>query len=379
MDRGMDHLLSAKLGARKQAGTLRSLMLADDLIDLNSNDYLGLARDARLKAKIEELGREIGPNKVGATASRLLAGNSCFAEALETEIAQFHQAPSALLFNSGYDANVGLYSSLGQVFTTLVFDELIHASVHDGMRLSKARCVAFRHNDPNHLAEVLQRLHGPVLVAVESVYSMDGTLCRLAEMADVCEDFGAILSVDEAHAAGIFGPSGAGLVSALSLENRVGIRLVTYGKAFGCHGAAILGSPTLRDYLINYARPLIYSTFTAYHALLSIKAAYGLMPIIQPERDRLSYLIGHFKKRMQTLGFDGLLPSESAIQSLVIPGNEQVRKLASTLQNAGFDARPIVSPTVPKGTERIRLCLHAFNTEAEIDRFSHVAQHATIA
>lgn len=375
----MDHLLGAKLEARRQAGTLRQLKRADGLIDLNSNDYLGLARDARLHAKIAELERHYSLPKVGATASRLLSGNSELAEELEAQIATFHQAQSALFFSSGYDANLGLYSALGQVFSTIVYDQLIHASVHDGIRLSKAQCLAFNHNDPSSLAQVLNNLKGPILVAVESVYSMDGTQCRLAEILEVCERFGATLSVDEAHAAGIYGSDGAGLVCQLGLQNRVPVRLVTYGKAFGCHGAAILGSSTLREYMINYARPLIYSTFTSFHTLLAVKAAYALMPHLAPERSQLHFIIHHFKSNLQSIGFDWVLNSDSAIQSLMIPGNAEVRKMAETMQISGFDARPIVSPTVPKGTERIRLCLHAYNTTSEIDKFTQVLSHVAFA
>lgn len=367
--RGFGSRLQMRLDARRQAGTLRSLRLAEGLIDLNSNDYLGLAHDTRLKAAIRALQEQHDHLPVGATASRLLSGNSTLAEETESVIAAFHQSESALFFNSGYDANVGLYSSVGRACGTVVYDELIHASVHDGMRLSKVRCFPFRHNDPQHLQEVLQRIDGPAVVAVESIYSMDGTICRMPEILDVCQRHNAILSVDEAHSAGVLGPQGGGLVQQLAMHDRVAIRLVTYGKAFGCHGAAVLGSSTLRQYLVNYARPLMYSTFTSSHSLLAVRAAYALMPLLDPERERLNRLISFFNSKMYEHGIQGAMKSLTAIQSIVIPGNENVRQATEALNRAGFDARPIVSPTVPAGTERIRICLHAFNTEEELGRF----------
>jgi 8-amino-7-oxononanoate synthase len=361
--------LLSRLDARKEAGTLRSLRSAAGLVDLNSNDYLGLARDPRLIMAIRVLEEMNDQLPVGSTASRLLAGNSPLAEDTESIIARFHQTESALFFNSGYDANVGLYAALGRAYGAIVYDELIHASVHDGMRLSKARCFPFRHNDPQNLQEVLNRMDGPAVVAVEGIYSMDGTICNLSEILEVCERHNAILSVDEAHSAGVLGPNGGGLVQQMGLEQRVAVRLVTYGKAFGCHGAAVVGSSTLRQYLINYARPLMYSTFATNHTLLAVQAAYTLMPHLGPERERLAQLISSFNLMVKVSGISGAMKSRTAIQSIVIPGNEAVRNAAGALQRAGFDARPIVSPTVPVGTERIRICLHAFNTVDELVRF----------
>jgi len=368
--REFENRLLSRLDARKESGTLRSLRIVEGLIDLNSNDYLGLARDPRLKAAIKALEESNEHLPVGSTASRLLAGNSRLAEETESIIARFHRSESALFFNSGYDANVGLYSALGRVYGTIVYDELIHASVHDGMRLSKARCVPFRHNDPQHLQEILESIKGPVVVAVEGIYSMDGTICRLPEILDVCDGNNAVLSVDEAHSAGVLGPHGGGLVQQLGLQDQVAIRLITYGKAFGCHGAAVLGSATLRQFLINYARPLMYSTFASNHSLLAVQAAYSLMPQLDPERERLARLISFFGLKVNGLEISGVMSSNTAIQSIEIPGNAAVRHAADALTRAGFDARPIVSPTVPAGTERIRICLHSFNTEEELERFA---------
>lgn len=371
----INDLLRKKLKQREDAGLLRQLRIAEGKIDFCSNDYLGLARSPELRQRIREAeGQEGG--FIGSTGSRLLSGHSRYSETLEAFIAQFHESGSSLLFNSGYDANVGLFSALGRVSHTIVYDELIHASVHDGMRLSKAVCIPFRHNDPAHLSEVLSGIDGTAIVAVESIYSMDGDACDLLAMADVCDRFGASLIVDEAHAVGIFGEQGRGLVHQSGLQHRVFARLVTFGKALGCHGAAVLGSDVLRQYLINYARPIIYSTFTSYHALLTVKCAYDMLSVIDDKRENTSYLISLLKSELTSWRSVHLIPSDSPIQGLVVPGAARCREVAQQVWDDGFDIRPIVSPTVPKGAERIRICLHAFNSEAEVKALARSLRNA---
>lgn len=361
----LSNLLRRKLQQRNEAGLLRQLRVAEGKVDFCSNDYLGFAGSPELRQRIREAeGQEGGT--IGSTGSRLLSGNSVFSEGLERFIADFHGSETALLFNSGYDANLGLFSALGRVVPHIVYDELIHASVHDGMRLSKANCVPFRHNDPQHLETVLSGLNGTAIVAVESIYSMDGDACDLAAMADVCDRHGASLIVDEAHAIGIFGEQGRGLVHGMGLEERVFARLVTFGKALGCHGAAVLGSDALRQYLINYARPLIYSTFTSHHALLSVKCAYDMLSVSDDKRKKTSDLTLLLKSELSMIEAAHLIPGHSPVQGLVVPGAARCRAVAQQVWDDGFDIRPIVSPTVPRGSERIRICLHAFNTENEV-------------
>ncbi|MCF8257517.1 MAG: 8-amino-7-oxononanoate synthase [Flavobacteriales bacterium] len=364
-DLSLNDLLGSKLHQRKESGLLRQLRVAEGKTDFCSNDYLGLARSNELKLRISEAEGQEGGG-IGSTGSRLLSGHSRLSEQLEQRIAEFHGSPTALLFNSGYDANVGLFSSLGRVSHTIVYDELIHASVHDGIRLSKATGIAFRHNDPQHLDQILSAVDGHSVVAVESIYSMDGDACDLRAMADVCDRHGASLIVDEAHAVGLFGQQGRGLVHAAGLEGRVFARLMTYGKALGCHGAAVLGSDVLRQFLINYARPLIYSTFTSRHALLSIKCAYDMLSVVDDKRQITSHLTALLKHELSSLASVHLIPSNSPIQGLVVPGAARCRAVAQQVWDDGFDIRPIVQPTVPMGSERIRICLHAFNTEAEV-------------
>jgi len=363
-DASIESLLREKLETRKAAGLLRQLRIAEGKIDFCSNDYLGFARSEELRQRIRT--EETNVDLVGSTGSRLLTGHSSFAEKVECQIATFHDSPTALILNSGYDANVGLFSSLGRVAKHVVYDELIHASVHDGMRLSKANCVAFRHNDPAHLQEVLASLQGKAVVAVESIYSMDGDACDLLSILEVCERHGAELIVDEAHAVGLFGQQGRGVVHQLGLQQRVFARLVTFGKSLGCHGAAVLGSDVLRQYLINHARPLIYSTFTSHHALLSIKCAYDMLSFMDFNQLKICSLISLIKQELSSGLNARLISSTSAIQGLVVPGAARCRAVAQHVWDSGFDVRPIVSPTVPRGAERIRICLHEFNTEAEV-------------
>ncbi|MCF8276734.1 MAG: 8-amino-7-oxononanoate synthase [Flavobacteriales bacterium] len=361
----MDGLVAAKLAQRKEQGTFRSLKTVEGQVDFTSNDYLGFARSQELKRRISEAEKQFSETGVGSTGSRLLTGNSKLAEEVERQIADFHHAETALIFNSGYDANVGLYSSLGRIAKYIVYDELIHASVHDGMRLSRAELKPFEHNDAESLRSVLSELDGATMVAVESVYSMDGDLAPLEELADVCKEFDSALIVDEAHAVGLFG-EGRGRVSELGLEHEVYARLVTFSKALGCHGATVLCNDNLRQFLINHARSLIFSTFTSNHSLLAVKCVYDMLSVNDYSNLNISHLITLFNQSMKDVSSVQQIGGESPILGVIVPGNAEVRAVAAAMQNDGFDVRPIVSPTVPKGTERIRICLHEFNTEAEV-------------
>ena len=382
------------LEKRKQQLLFRSLRTSNKLIDFCSNDYLGFSQ------KIKE-NSEIYSFPSGATGSRLLAGNTQFVEDLEQEIADFHGAEAGLIFNSGYDANVGLLSCIPQKNDVLLTDELIHASMIDGARLSYATRYKFKHNDVENLAYRLQNLEtnfeiplnqtliqntknytiptsniehqtSNLFIALESVYSMDGDLANLEAIVDLSEKYGANLMVDEAHATGVFGKNGKGLVSELGLEDKIFARVITFGKALGCHGAIVLGSRNLRDYLINFARSFIYTTAAPTHTHHSIKQSYQLLKSPDFSNEKLHTLIHFFKKQAKQHSNLELINSPSAIQCIIISGNEKCREVASRLQNEGLDIRPIVSPTVPKGKERLRICLHEFNTEEEILRIFEV-------
>ena len=328
------------------------------MIDFCSNDYLGFARSPVLKQAIDDELSTL-PVKNGATGSRLLSGNSLYIEELEQSIAKLHNAEAGLIFNSGYDANVGLFSSLPQKGDTIITDELIHASIIDGVRLSHANRYSFKHNDLASLEAKLKQAVGIIYVVIESVYSMDGDTPPINEIVILTEKYGANLIVDEAHAVGLHG---FGLVNP-ELQNRIFARIVTFGKALGCHGAVVLGSKLLREYLINFARSFIYTTAASPHQYVAIKMAYRLLQQSAGEIDKLIYNIHFFKQHISSIG---LIESNSAIQCILLNSNERAKEMATALQNAGLDVRAILSPTVPQGSERVRICLHAFNTESEI-------------
>ena len=258
-------------------------------------------------------------------------------------------------------------------------DELIHASLIDGARLSKAKKVRFRHNDINDLAIKLAAVSGSKIVVVESLYSMDGDICPLKEIVTLCKIHGAKLIVDEAHGIGIFGSSGEGLCGHLGLQKDIFATVITYGKAMGCHGAAILGSQWLKDYLINFSRPFIFTTAPSFHQLAAIKMSYQFVAKAKKERLSLQQLIQYLQTQQVDSPFDWI-SSNSQIQAVLIPGNEAVIVAATHLQKQGIAAMGIRYPSVARGGERIRICLHAFNTKADIDflmvQLSSIAEKA---
>ena len=345
----LDTKLHKKLSDRKKNDAFRKLSGNHSLIDFSSNDYLGFAQK-----------KWSSDSNSGSTGSRLLSGNSQLHESVEKQIAQFHKAESALIFNSGYTANLGLLSCLPQKQDTVIYDQLCHASIRDGLKLGTARNYSFKHNDISDLEQKIKRASGTVYVIVESVYSMDGDTAPLNNIITCCKKHKAKLIVDEAHALGVFGINGAGLAR----DEDCFARIYTYGKALGSHGAAVVGSKALIDFLINYSRPFIYTTAIPPHSIERMQWGY-LRLKENKELNALQHRILLFKKHCTHFN---LIDSHSAIQCIVIGGIKETKHFASMLQDYHFDVRPILHPTVAKGTERIRICLHAFNTEKDILR-----------
>jgi len=360
--------LNQKLDERKAVLLHRVLQVNDGLADFCSNDYLSFARSENIKERVKKYASE-HHHFSGSTGSRRISGNTTFAEELEKELASFHNAEAGLLYNSGYDANVGLFSSIAQKGDTIICDELIHASIIDGCRLSNANRYKFAHNDLEDLEAKLKQAKGTTFIAVESVYSMDGDMAPLKEIVALSKKYNAHLIVDEAHATGVFGKNGRGLVNEAELEEEVFARVHTFGKAIGCHGAVVLGSEVLRDYLINFSRSFIFTTAMPFHSLITIKSAYDELLIM--DNSYLHSLISHFKKGLVLSEDVYLIESRSAVQCLVVPGNERVREIAHQLQLKGFDVRAILSPSVPAGKERLRICLHMHNTIEQVDGLKH--------
>jgi 8-amino-7-oxononanoate synthase len=360
-----EEFINHKIAQRVAEGSLRELSTSLMPIDFCSNDYLGFAASQELRLAISAESIEHNPLPTGSGGSRLLSGNTAYAEKTEKYIARFHNAEAGLIFNSGYDANLGLLSSLGHRGDTFICDEFIHASLIDGVRLTHASRYTFKHNDLQQLEDKLKQAKGIVYVVVESVYSMNGDLAPLLQIATLCKSFGANLIVDEAHATGVIGTHGRGLVQSLHLEELIFARIVTFGKAIGCHGAIVLGSKALRQYLINFARSFIYTTAAPIHNLIAVNCAYRLLEkgmYVSELQKRITY----FSELATYLNIKQLFPVPSAIQTITIPGNENVKSVALKLQSIGFDVRPILSPTVAVGAERLRICLHLYNKEAEI-------------
>lgn len=362
--------LSEKLEARKQNHALRQLLSQTNLIDFSSNDYLGFAKSESIFEQTHQFLIDKGYNQNGATGSRLISGNHLLYDLTEKHIADFHQTEAALIFNSGYDANVGFFSAVPQKNDFILYDELCHASIRDGIRLSNAKSYKFQHNDFEDLERLLIQCKTQLIeiyIATESVFSMDGDAPNLETLVALTEKYAAHLVIDEAHALGVFGNHGQGLAQSLGLQDKIFARIVTFGKGLGCHGAAVLGSSDLKEYLVNFSRSFIYTTGLSPHSIASIWIAYQNLEMQQDTINRLRENINEFNRQKKQLGLTPIFVySKSSIQSAIIPGNEKVKTIASKLQQQGFDVKPILSPTVPEGQERLRFCIHSFNTSEQV-------------
>ena len=365
--------LQQKLYLRTETNALRKLPVPTNGIDFSSNDYLGFAKNEEI---FDQTHQYLVKNKIkvnGATGSRLISGNHNLYNITESYIATFHQSEAALIFNSGYDANVGFFSAVPQRNDIILYDELCHASIRDGIQMSHAKAYKFQHNDYEDLEQLLNKFLASnsqlptIYIVTESVFSMDGDAPNMETLVQISEKFNALLVVDEAHSLGVFGEKGEGLVQSQNLHDQIFARIMTFGKGLGCHGAAILGSNSLKEYLVNFARSFIYTTGLSPHAVATIFIAYQNLNQ-SCELKKLKENINFFNQQKQLLGVKPLFVySKSAIHSAIIPGNEKVKNIASQLQEKGYEVKAILSPTVPEGQERLRFCLHSFNKEEDMN------------
>lgn len=357
--------LSQKLIQRKKEGHLRSLRLPEKLIDFTSNDYLGLAGDSLLKERIALAYAKIQEN--GSTGSRLLTGNRTYHLEAEKWLAGNFEVPEVLTFPSGYMANLALFSALPQRGELVLHDEHIHACIKDGIRLSFAEKKAFRHNDLQDLERLLQRYRDQTCyVAVESVYSMQGDMAPLPAMAELCDHYGAFLIVDEAHSTGVMGRAGKGACHAYAILEKCLAVVYTFGKGMGVHGAAVACTEELKNYLINFSRPFIYTTATDAHTLIGMQESLILLEEQAWRKDQLYANIDYFRSQMRLK--TGKVPSNlHAIQSIPFPGVKAVKEASALLRSRGFDVRAITSPTVPEGQECLRVVIHSFQDRTEIE------------
>lgn len=359
-----NQLLLNLIAAKQKERSYRTLPYLQKGVDFCSNDYLGLGKEMNNSSLPNQRGL------YGVSGSRLISGNSIQIEKIEYKIAEFHGASAGLIFNSGYSANIGLITSVVKKGDTVIHDEFIHASIIDGIRLTGASRYKFCHNDIDSLKAIVERkklsTNGNIFVVIESIYSMDGDFAPLQEISDLCDANQILLVVDEAHATGIVGDMGKGLVSKLNLEDKVLARVITFGKALGLFGAIVLGSELLRQVLINYARTFIYTT--ALHESVVQEVQFRYDKLNNERICVLDDLIAYFKEKASAMyGLNWKL-NDTPIQLLFIENPSEIKSLVHYLIENNIAVKSIGAPTVKKGTERIRFIIHAYNSREEITR-----------
>ncbi|WP_072370569.1 8-amino-7-oxononanoate synthase [Hyphomicrobium sp. NDB2Meth4] len=344
------------LEALTRRGRRRALTARTGL-DFSSNDYLGLAQSPELKqAARAAIDRDVA---IGSGGSRLLRGNDREHEALESEAAAFFGAESALFFAGGFLANVALFSTLPQRGDLVVHDALIHASVHDGLRMGKAERAEARHNDPQAFEDAIADWRaaggtGTPWIAVESLYSMDGDRAPLDDLAAIARKHDGVLVIDEAHATGVLGSMGRGLGAHLEGQPNV-VALHTCGKALGAMGALVTGPQVLCDFLVNRSRPFIYATAPSPLIAAIVRAALLICRFDSPRREKLAALVAFTGAQLSQQC--GIEPSGTHIQPVIVGADERATRLAAAMQERGYDIRAVRPPTVPEGTARLRISL----------------------
>ncbi|HEX7857383.1 MAG TPA: 8-amino-7-oxononanoate synthase [Sphingobium sp.] len=367
--------LSRRLSAL-EGRSRRRVLSAREGVDFASNDYLGLASDPAIAIAIAEAAARGVP--AGSGGSRLLRGNAPEHEALEEKAARFFGAEAALFFGSGFSANAALLATLPQPGDLIVADDLIHASVHEGMRLTRAAHVLAKHGDAAAVEDAIVQWRsgggkGTPWIAVESVYSMDGDIAPLAELLAIADRHEGVLVVDEAHGTGVFGPGGRGLAAPFEGRENV-IVLHTCGKAMGTEGALITGPAIVKDYLVNKARGFIFSTSPSPLIAVAVSAAIDRIEQADDLRADLDVLRVHAGRVL--CAPLGLPEPVSPIVPIILGSDKRTMAAAAALQAAGFDIRGIRPPTVPSGTARLRVTLTLNATAADIDALVPVLQQA---
>lgn len=363
--------LHSALHKREKLGNLRQLQSNTfPTYDFSSNDYLGFANNKDIQTRCIEICNEFKEFRNSSSSSRLVRGNYPLIIAAETKIAEFNKSEAALFFNSGYLANLGLLSSINTKDSVVFYDELAHASIRDGLQLSQGKKYKFLHNNLEDLEQKIQLLDQKnnfkaKYVITEAVFSMDGDGPDLSSMLELCKANNCNLIIDEAHSNPMFPLSN--LLAKHNL-NEVFARIITFGKGFGVHGAAILGSKQLQSFLVNFCRSFIYTTAPTPNQVASVLAAHELL---KKSKNQLLFLqenISQFRSVMHQLKLEKyFIESFSQIQSCMISGNKNVDLASLYLKEREFDVRAIKSPTVAEGKERLRFCLHSFNNPSEIE------------
>ncbi|MED1488285.1 8-amino-7-oxononanoate synthase [Bacillus smithii] len=335
------------------------------LLNFSSNNYLGLAGDDRLIQASVRAAQQYG---AGSTASRLMVGNYSLYEKVESELAKWKGTKAALIFNSGYTANVGIISALVGRHDIVFSDKWNHASIIDGTILSRAEMKRYQHQDLDHLESLLKKapVHKKKLIVTDSVFSMDGDIAPLKGLVELKEKYGAILMVDEAHSSGIYGERGEGLLHLLGIEQQVDVQMGTFSKALGSFGAYVTGKQWIIDYFINKVRSFIFTTALPPAALGSILAAISIVQKETIRRKKLQENSYYFRKKLYEIGFD-IGTSETQIVPIMIGSNELTVLFSKKLEEKGVAAIAIRPPTVPEGAARIRFSLMSTFTKEELD------------
>jgi len=350
-----------KYSARKEPRV--TLSDGRSMLNFCSNDYLGLANHSYLIEKAEAFTREFG---TGATASRLICGDYTCHEELEEKLAEWLGHEAAILFNTGFQANTTILSTLANRNATIIADKLSHNSIIQGALLSNSRMLRYHHNDLNHLEELLKRERDnekQIIIVSETVFSMDGDRCDVDGLGSLADRYEAALYLDEAHAIGILGKQGKGLADGY---DQVDFKLGTFGKAFGSMGAFMSGRVELREYLINYCPGFIFSTALAPSIVGALSGALDLIPDMKDERENVATNAQYLRNSLQEIGFD-TGPSESQIIPVIIGTEEETLKLSAFLEDNEILATAIRPPTVPRKSSRIRLTLTAKHNKEHID------------
>ncbi len=377
--------LEFKLLERSNSDALRELQAVSKKVDFVSNDYLGMARNEEVFHGAHKLLVERGIIQNGATGSRLLSGNGQLYMEAESILCDYYTAEAALIFNSGYDANIGFFASIPQRTDVVFYDEYIHASIRDGIQMGNAKSYKFKHNDFKDLVSVIDRQKSSnnpnteYYVVTEAVFSMDGDSPDISGLVSICNDQNCRLVIDEAHVIRGLGNSQLDVTKTDAAKDVLFARIVTFGKAMGIQGAVILGSDQLKTYLVNFARSFVYTTALPPMSIAAIVLAHQISSSNQGKEHKklLNRNIKCFNDEVSALGLQNIfIPSTSAIHCGIIPGNDIVKKTAATLQKHGFDIRPILAPTIPEGQERLRFCLHSYNTPHEIKEVLSILANA---
>ncbi len=336
-----------------------------NMLNLASNDYLGFAGDERLKNAMVDAVRTYG---AGSTASRLIVGNHLLYKQTETELVNWKKAEAGLIINSGYTANLGIVSALVGRGDYVFSDKLNHASIIDGILLSRSKNQRYRHNDLEHLETLLRQapIEKRKLIVTDSLFSMDGDFANLSGLVQLKEKYNAILMVDEAHSSGIYGENGEGYARQLNLDHRIDIQMGTFSKALGSFGAYVVGKKWLIDYLTNKMRSFIYTTALPPAILGSAKAAIKLVQVESERRVLLKEHASYVRNALGDSGFN-LCGSESQIIPIMIGKNDKTMEFAAALQEEGIAAIPVRPPTVPENEARIRFTVTALHQKEDLD------------